>query len=65
MRAPELLYAMGALNDHRELTKPGRLAEFPRAVDPMLSKLIISSKNYSCTDEVRILFSLCLLLRTD
>lgn len=50
MRALELLYALGALNDRGELTKLGRrMAEFP--VDPMLSKAIISSENYSCTDE--------------
>ena len=54
MRALELLYALGALNDRGELTKLGRrMAEFP--VDPMLSKAIISSEKYSCTDEVRIL----------
>jgi pre-mRNA-splicing factor ATP-dependent RNA helicase DHX16 len=52
MRALELLYALGALNDLGELTKLGRrMAEFP--VDPMLSKAIISSENYSCTDEAR------------
>ncbi|KDQ11123.1 hypothetical protein BOTBODRAFT_177594 [Botryobasidium botryosum FD-172 SS1] len=51
MRALELLYALGALNDKGELTKLGRrMAEFP--VDPMLSKAIISSEKYSCTDEV-------------
>ncbi|KAG6868228.1 hypothetical protein C0993_006004 [Termitomyces sp. T159_Od127] len=51
MRALELLYALGALNDRGELTKLGRrMAEFP--VDPMLSKAIISSERYSCTDEV-------------
>ena len=54
MRALELLYALGALNDRGELMKLGRrMAEFP--VDPMLSKAIISSEKYSCTDEVRIL----------
>ena len=52
MRALELLYALGALNDLGELTKLGRrMAEFP--VDPMLSKAIIASENYSCTEEVR------------
>jgi len=53
MRALELLYALGALNDRGELTKLGRrMAEFP--VDPMLSKAIISSEKFSCTDEVSI-----------
>lgn len=51
MRALELLYVLGALNDKGELTKLGRrMAEF--LVDPMLSKAIISSEGCSCTDEV-------------
>lgn len=51
MRALELLYALGAVNDRGELTKLGRrMAEFP--VDPMLSKAIIASEGFSCTDEV-------------
>ncbi|KAJ7699384.1 P-loop containing nucleoside triphosphate hydrolase protein [Mycena rosella] len=51
MRALELLYALGALNDRGELTKLGRkMSEFP--VDPMLSKAIIASEKYACTDEV-------------
>jgi pre-mRNA-splicing factor ATP-dependent RNA helicase DHX16 len=57
MRALELLYALGALNDRGELTKLGRrMAEFP--VDPMLSKAIISSEKYSCTDEVLTIISM-------
>ncbi|KAF4617176.1 hypothetical protein D9613_005884 [Agrocybe pediades] len=57
MRALELLYALGALNDRGELTKLGRrMAEFP--VDPMLSKAIISSERYSCTDEVLTIISM-------
>jgi len=52
MRALELLYALGALTHNGELTKLGRrMAEFP--VDPMLSKAIIASEKYQCTDEVR------------
>ena len=57
MRALELLYALGALNDRGELTKLGRrMAEFP--VDPMLSKAIIASENYSCTDEILTIISM-------
>uniref|UniRef100_A0A0W0EVK0 RNA helicase n=1 Tax=Moniliophthora roreri TaxID=221103 RepID=A0A0W0EVK0_MONRR len=57
MRALELLYALGALNDRGELTKLGRrMAEFP--VDPMLSKAIISSETYQCTDEVLTIISM-------
>jgi pre-mRNA-splicing factor ATP-dependent RNA helicase DHX16 len=57
MRALELLYALGALNDRGELTKLGRrMAEFP--VDPMLSKTIIASEDYSCTDEILTIVSM-------
>ncbi len=57
MRALELLYALGALNDRGELTKLGRrMAEFP--VDPMLSKAIITSEDYSCTDEILTIISM-------
>ncbi|PIL22572.1 hypothetical protein GSI_15261 [Ganoderma sinense ZZ0214-1] len=57
MRALELLYALGALNDRGELTKLGRrMAEFP--VDPMLSKAIIASEKYQCTDEVLTIISM-------
>ncbi|TFK49633.1 pre-mRNA splicing factor [Heliocybe sulcata] len=57
MRALELLYALGALNNRGELTKLGRrMAEFP--VDPMLSKAIIASEDYSCTDEVLTIISM-------
>ena len=57
MRALELLYALGALNDRGELTKLGRrMAEFP--VDPMLSKVIIASEEYSCTDEILTIISM-------
>ena len=51
IRALEMLYALGALNSKGELTKMGRrMAEFP--VDPMLSKSILSSEEYGCTEEV-------------
>ncbi|KAJ3754986.1 pre-mRNA splicing factor [Lentinula raphanica] len=57
MRALELLYALGALNDRGEMTKLGRrMAEFP--VDPMLSKAIISSEQYQCTEEVLTIISM-------
>lgn len=47
----EQLYALGALNDRGELTKLGRrMAEFP--LDPMLSKMLIASEHYRCSEEV-------------
>ncbi|KIJ54838.1 hypothetical protein M422DRAFT_775059 [Sphaerobolus stellatus SS14] len=57
MRALEQLYALGALNDKGELTKLGRrMAEFP--LDPMLSKAVIASEEYSCTDEILTIISM-------
>lgn len=51
IKALELLYALGALNDKGQLTKVGRqMAEFP--IDPMLAKALLSSANYNCTEEV-------------
>ncbi|KAL0563429.1 Cyclin-dependent kinase catalytic subunit, partial [Marasmius crinis-equi] len=57
MRALELLYALGALNDRGELTKLGRrMAEFP--VDPMLSKSVVESERFECTEEVLTIISM-------
>ncbi|QQP54426.1 Putative premRNAsplicing factor ATPdependent RNA helicase DHX16like, partial [Caligus rogercresseyi] len=49
--ALEQLYALGALNHMGELTKLGRrMAEFP--CDPMMSKMIIASEKYKCSNEI-------------
>ncbi|WFD44068.1 RNA helicase [Malassezia psittaci] len=57
IRSLELLYALGALNDRGELTKIGRrMAEFP--VDPMMSKAILASEEYHCTEEVLSMVSM-------
>lgn len=57
MKALELLYALGALNDRGELTKLGRqMAEFP--TDPMLAKAILASDQYGCVDEVLSIVSM-------
>lgn len=58
IRALELLYALGALNDKGELTKMGRrMAEFP--IDPMLSKMLLHSETYGCGEEI---LSICAML---
>ncbi|KAK8360686.1 hypothetical protein V6Z12_A04G180300 [Gossypium hirsutum] len=47
----ELLFALGALNKLGEVTKVCRqMAGFP--LDPMLSKMIVASDKYKCSDEV-------------
>ncbi|KAK1696880.1 hypothetical protein QYE76_013577 [Lolium multiflorum] len=51
LKALEELFALGALNGRGELTKTGRrMAEFP--LDPMLSKAIVASEKYKCSEEV-------------
>uniref|UniRef100_A0A804NPN1 RNA helicase n=4 Tax=Zea mays TaxID=4577 RepID=A0A804NPN1_MAIZE len=51
LRALEQLFALSALNSRGELTKTGRrMAEFP--LDPMLSKMIVASEKYKCSDEI-------------
>ncbi|KAJ4775920.1 RNA helicase-like [Rhynchospora pubera] len=51
LRALEQLFALNALNVKGELTKTGRrMAEFP--LDPMLSKMIVASEKYKCSDEI-------------
>ena len=49
--ALEQLYALGALNHLGELTRLGRrMAELP--VDPMLSKMILASEQYKCSEDI-------------
>ncbi len=51
IRALEQLYALGALNDRGELTKPGRqMAEFP--TDPMLARSVLAAARLGCVEEV-------------
>jgi pre-mRNA-splicing factor ATP-dependent RNA helicase DHX16 len=51
IKSLELLYMLGALNDKGELTKMGRkMAEFP--IEPMMSRSIMASEEYGCTEEV-------------
>ncbi|KAJ9664836.1 hypothetical protein H2201_005057 [Coniosporium apollinis] len=57
IRALEMLYALGALNDRGELTKIGRqMAEFP--ADPMHAKAILAADKYGCTEEVLTIISM-------
>ncbi len=51
IKSLEQLYALGALNELGELTRLGRqMSEFP--IDPMLSKALIASDTYKCSEEV-------------
>ncbi len=51
MRALELLNYLGALDDEGDITDlGGMMAEFP--LDPQLAKMIISSCDYNCSNEI-------------
>lgn len=52
IRALELLYSLGALDDYAKLTKPlgTRMAEL--ALEPMLAKCLLSAPAFGCLSEV-------------
>jgi len=51
MRALELLNYLGALDDEGDMTQLGyKMAEMP--LDPQLAKLLISSPDYHCSNEI-------------
>lgn len=51
MQALEHLFALGALNSEGDMTITGRkMAVFP--VDPMISKMILASEKYKCSEEI-------------
>lgn len=51
MRALELLNYLGALDDEGEMTELGRqMSDLP--LDPQLAKLIITSPDYGCSEEI-------------
>ncbi|GAV27425.1 hypothetical protein PMKS-000893 [Pichia membranifaciens] len=57
VKALELLYALGALNERGELTNVGiKMAMFP--TKPMLSKSLLASSELKCCDEVLSIVSM-------
>ncbi|KAK9480111.1 P-loop containing nucleoside triphosphate hydrolase protein [Lipomyces japonicus] len=52
INALELLYSLKALDDYAKLTIPDglRMAELP--LNPMLSKVLLASASYGCTEEI-------------
>ncbi|RFU30090.1 hypothetical protein B7463_g6239, partial [Scytalidium lignicola] len=52
IRALELLYSLGALDDYAKLTKPlgTRMAEL--AVEPMMAKTLLSAPTFGCLSEM-------------
>ena len=54
----ELLFALGALDDKGELTKPlgEQMSELP--IHPMLSKMLLTSSTFNCTKEIAIIVAM-------
>ena len=52
LRALELLYSLGALDDYAKLTRPlgSRMAEI--AVEPMMAKVLLSAPSMGCLSEI-------------
>ena len=52
IRGLELLYALGALDEHGKLVDPLgiNMAEFP--TDPMIAKMLLSSGEFGCSEEI-------------
>ncbi|KAK0705242.1 P-loop containing nucleoside triphosphate hydrolase protein [Lasiosphaeris hirsuta] len=52
MRAIELLYSLGALDDYAKLTKPLGLRMAELAVEPMMAKTLLSAPSFGCLSEI-------------
>ncbi|KAK3344017.1 P-loop containing nucleoside triphosphate hydrolase protein [Lasiosphaeria hispida] len=52
MRALELLYSLGALDDYAKLTKPLGLRMAELAVEPMMAKTLLSAPSFGCLSEI-------------
>jgi ATP-dependent RNA helicase DDX35 len=52
IRALELLYSLGALDDYAKLTRPSGLRMAELSVEPMMAKVLLSAPTFNCLSEV-------------
>lgn len=52
LRATELLFSLGALDEYAKLTKPLGMRMAELAVEPMMAKTLLSSPSFDCVDEM-------------
>ncbi|KNG84056.1 putative ATP dependent RNA helicase [Aspergillus nomiae NRRL 13137] len=52
MRAFELLYSLGVVDDYAKLTKPLGMRMAEVAVDPMMAKALLSAQSFNCLSEI-------------
>ncbi|KAF7115563.1 hypothetical protein CNMCM5793_002657 [Aspergillus hiratsukae] len=52
IRAFELLYSLGAVDDYAKLTNPLGMRMAELALDPMLAKVLLSARSFNCVSEI-------------
>ncbi|KAJ5689639.1 ATP-dependent RNA helicase DHX35 [Penicillium macrosclerotiorum] len=52
IRAFELLYSLGAVDDYAKLTKPLGMRMAELAVDPMMAKVLLAASSFKCLSEM-------------
>lgn len=52
IRALEMLYSLGALDDYARLTKPLGLRMAELSVEPMMAKVLLSASDFGCLSEI-------------
>lgn len=52
IRALELLYSLGAVDDYAKLTKPLGIRMAELAVEPMMGKVLLSASSFGCLSEI-------------
>lgn len=52
LRALELLFSLGALDDYAKLTKPLGIRMAELSVEPMMSKVLLSASDFDCLSEI-------------
>jgi ATP-dependent RNA helicase DDX35 len=52
IRAFEILYSLGAIDDYAKLTKPLGMRMAELAVDPMMAKVLLSAQSFGCLSEI-------------
>ncbi|OJJ49561.1 hypothetical protein ASPZODRAFT_22307 [Penicilliopsis zonata CBS 506.65] len=52
IRALELLFSLGTIDDYAKLTKPLGMRMAELAVDPMMGKVLLSAQTFGCLNEI-------------
>ncbi|KAI1297382.1 P-loop containing nucleoside triphosphate hydrolase protein [Xylaria venustula] len=52
IKATELLYSLGALDEYSKLTRPLGMRMAELAVEPMMAKTLLSAPSFGCTSEI-------------